>query len=122
MGGAANREALDAFGALIGRLLDGGQAGLAAALNLIEAEADLEDLPGTSGVLGVLAARPGPSLRMAVRPLGKGGPPLPAGEGKGAKPRHRRPPRRPRQPAMILAGISGLVVLAAVLISLLIVT
>jgi hypothetical protein len=122
MGGAASAEALGAFGALVARLLDGGQAGLAAALNLIEAEADLEDLPDTGGVRGVLAARPGPHLGMAVRPLGKGLPPLLAGEGKSAEPGHRRRLWRMRQGTLILAGISGVIVLAAVLISVLALT
>ena len=125
MGGAANSGAVAAFGILAARLLRGGQPGCAAALNLVEEDADLEGLPEWGGALGVLCARPGPHLEMAVRTVGKAGPPLAAGEGSTRTAgRHQRPPHPSplrRKGTLILIGLSGLAMLA-VLISLLVTT
>lgn len=108
IGGLAAAEARAAFGALAARLLGGGQPGSAVVLNLVEGEPDLAELPGWDGVLGVLAARPGPQLRMAVRTLGKAGAPQePAAEGE--RSRSSRPWRRA---ALILAGAAAAVALA----------
>ena len=108
IGGLAGPQALDAFAALVARLLDSGHAGRAAVLNLVADDGDLDGLPAWDGQLGALGARPGPHLEMAVRTLGKDQP-LPDTETR------REPPGRlvtGRRAALILVGVAGAVVMA----------
>jgi hypothetical protein len=108
IGGLADPAALVAFEALAARLLAAGCPGRAVALNLVDGEADLAELPRMEGALGVLAARPGPKLWTAVRILGKAGAP----QEPAAKRRRRRTPRRWRTVALSLGGVAVVVALA----------
>jgi len=121
MGGVTDTAALEAFATLTARLL-GGQAGRALALNLVEDPADLAELPAGAGSTGVLSARPGPHLGLAVQSLGKAGAPPAteaAGSGKQRTPgRHRsRPAGLSRNRALILAGAVVAVVAVAIVIA-----
>jgi hypothetical protein len=116
IGGLADAAALDAFTALAARLL-GGLRGSALALNLVEAPADLAELPAWDGTVGALSVRPGPHLGMAVRNLGKAGAP-PAAEEERKPGRHRSPrPVPSRKKTLILAGVAAAVVALAIVIA-----
>lgn len=111
IGGLLDDQALAAFAALADRLL-GGEPGRVVALNLVESDTDLAGLPEWDGVLGVLAARPGPGLEMGVRPLGKGGPPAAEATTGPASRVPRVLARHPLTAALAAAGaLAGLAIL-----------
>jgi hypothetical protein len=101
IGGLSDSHAQEAFATLAAGLLCGACAGSAVALNLVEEEADLAEIPDWPGVLGVLSARPGPGLGMAVRNRGKARPPQEEEEPESEKPGFRLPGRKI---TLILAG------------------
>jgi hypothetical protein len=110
LGGLVDPDAQEAFGTLAAQLLSGSR-GCAAALNLVEDEADLTELPRWTGPLGVLASRPGPQLWKAVRALGKAEAPQEPSRSK-----HRAPaPRKWRKLVMIIAGALVVVALAVLI-------
>jgi hypothetical protein len=109
IGGVAHPAGQRAFAALAAGLLFGDSAGSALVLNLVAEDEDLEELPDWGGALGVLSARPGPSLDMEVRRRGKDGPPPAGEEPERPRPRWRLPSSRMTLP------LAGAVVAAAAL-------
>jgi hypothetical protein len=114
IGGLTDAAALDEFATLTTRLI-GGCAGSALALNLVEKAADLVELPDWDGPVGVLSARPGPQLGMAVQSLGKAGPP-PATQERQRGRRRSRLPMLSRKKALIAAGAAVAAIALALVI------